>query len=237
MSVQQSALKNFSNNLSLRLNQGLMWLARHWLAVANIFFFTYVGLPILAPILLAAGFTGAANTIYQVYNLLCHQLPTRTYFIFGEQVAMCERCISIYITMFVGGLVFNFARYRPLPMQWYVLFALPMALDGGTAFVSEITAVLPLWPFWLIASVGILFIWFVLYKQGLLFWQMYVVFAGILLGLAYVQIFGPRLSDVYLRNLTGMLFGIGTVWFAYPSLEEGFRDTWRETNAYLSRIE
>lgn len=237
MSGQTRTLPNFTASLSGWLNRRMMSLARHWLAVANIFFFTYVGLPILAPILLAVGFTGAANTIYQVYNMLCHQLPTRTYFIFGEQVAMCERCISIYVTMFAGGLVFNFARYRQLPIQWYVLFALPMALDGGTAFVSEITAVLPLWPFWLIAIAAMGFFWFVLHKQGLMFWQMVVVFAGILLGLAYLQFFGPRISNVFLRNLTGIIFGIGTVWFAYPSLEEGFRDTWRETSAYMSRSE
>jgi uncharacterized membrane protein len=237
MSTQPYPSNNFSGTLSNWLNRRLMWLAKHWLAVANAFFFTYVGLPILAPMLLAAGFTGAANAIYQVYNMLCHQLPTRTYFVFGEQVAMCQRCISIYVALFAGGVVFNFARYRQLPIQWYILFALPMAIDGGTAFVSEVSQVLPLWPFWLIAGSVMAILWFWLRRQGLMFWQMYVVFAGILLGLAYVQIFGPRISNVYLRNLTGLIFGVGTVWFAYPSLDEGFKDTWREASAYLNRPE
>lgn len=235
MNVQSYSPKNSSHALSVWLNRRLQWLSRHWLAVANLFFFTYVGLPFMAPILLAAGFTGAANTIYQIYNIVCHQLPTRTYFIFGEQVAMCERCISIYLTLFAGGIVFNFARYRQLPFQWFVLFALPMAVDGGTAFVSELNAVLPLWPFWLIAIGAMGIFWFILFKQDTMFWQMYVVFGGILLGLAYIQFFGPRISDVYWRNITGFLFGVGAVWFAYPSLEEGFKESWREANAYLTK--
>jgi len=237
MSAFTSSSVSFSQKLSIWVNRRLMWLSKHWLAVANLFFFTYVGLPFLAPVLLALGFTGPANTIYQVYNLLCHQLPTRTYFILGEQVSMCERCIAIYVAMFTGGVAYNFARYRQLPVQWYLLFVLPMALDGGTAFVSEITAVLPLWPFWLIAVAAMGFLWLVLYKQKLLFWQLYVVFIAGLLGLAYIQFFGPRISNLYLRNITGLIFGFGTVWFAYPSLEEGFKDSWREASDYFNRAE
>jgi uncharacterized membrane protein len=226
-----------AGKVGLWFNRRIAWLAKHWLWVANAFFFTYVGLPFLAPVLLAAGFTGAANTIYQMYNMVCHQLPTRTYFIFGQQVSMCERCISIYVTLFIGGVAFNFAHFKALSFQWYVLFALPMALDGGSAFVSELAQVLPLWIFWLMWSVIAVAGWSVLTWQKAMFWQMYLVFIGGFLALAYLQFVGLRLSDVYLRTLTGALFGLGTVWFAYPTLEEGFKDTWQETTAYLARVQ
>jgi uncharacterized membrane protein len=225
-----------ATKLGIWFNRRIAWLAKHWLWVANAFFFTYVGLPILAPILLAAGFTGAANTIYQTYNMVCHQLPTRAFFLFGEQVAMCQRCTSIYITLFIGGVVFNFARYKALSFQWYVLFALPMALDGGSAFVSELAQVLPLWIFWLLWSLIVGVAWFILARQKAMFWQLYLVFIGGFVALAWLQFVGLRVSDVYLRSLTGAIFGLGTVWFAYPTLEEGFQDTWRETTAYLNHI-
>ena len=130
MSVYLQPAPDRGQRLTLWLNRRTLWLSKHWLAVANGFFLIYVGLPLLAPILLATGLNGAANGIYQLYNLLCHQIPTRTYFVFGEQVAMCHRCLAIYATLFAGGVVFGLARFRQLPLRWYVLFALPMALDG-----------------------------------------------------------------------------------------------------------
>jgi hypothetical protein len=36
------------------------------------------------------------------------------------------------------------------------------------------------------------------------------------------------------RNLTGFIFGLGTVWFAYPYLEESFRDIYESTMAGLT---
>jgi len=219
------------------MNRLARWLAAHWLAVVNTFFFTYAGLPILAPVLLAAGFTGTANAIYQTYNMVCHQLPTRTYFIFGEQVAMCERCLAIYGTLFVGGLAFNFARYKALPLRWYILFALPMALDGGSAFVSELAQVIPLWLFWLLWTVIVAVATVILHKQHGYVWQMGVVFLGGYLALAYLQFAGPRISNWTLRTLTGTIFGVGTVLFAYPILQESFRETWRDASAYLSRFD
>ncbi len=233
--LQNHPTKTFSQKLSIWLNRRLLWLSKHWLAVANVFFFTYFGLPILAPILMAAGFTGAANTIYQVYNMVCHQLPTRTYFIFGEQVAMCQRCLAIYVTFFIGGLVFNFARYRALPFKWYILFTLPMALDGGSAFVSELAQVIPLYIFWIIGLTAMGFTWLVLYKQQVLVWQVYVIFAGGIVALLYLQFVGLRISNIYMRNITGMIFGTGTVWFAYPTLAEGFKETARDISRQLAK--
>ena len=44
----------------------------------------YVYLPFLAPVLMHAGQEGAARVIYFVYSFLCHQLPERSYFLFGS---------------------------------------------------------------------------------------------------------------------------------------------------------
>ncbi len=237
MSATTSRPANSSNRLTDWLNRRMLWVSRHWLWVANGFFLVYFGLPLLAPVLMAAGLTGAANTIYQLYNMVCHQLPTRTYFIFGEQVSMCERCIAIYATLFAGGLVFALARFRALPAQWYLLFALPMALDGGSALVSELAQVLPLWIFWGLWAMLTVLVIYGLHLQKLLVWQVAVVFIGGFLALAYLQFVGLRISNVTMRTLTGFIFGVGTVWFAYPVLEEGFAETASEITSAFTRRE
>jgi uncharacterized membrane protein len=236
MSTYPHPAPDRDQRLSLWFNRRTLWLSQHWLLVANGFFLIYVSLPLLAPLLMASGLIAAANGIYQVYNLLCHQIPTRTFFIFGEQVAMCHRCLAIYASLFVGGVAFGLARFKQLPLRWYVLFALPMAVDGASAFVSELSQALPLSIFWALWSVISLVVLFVLYREKMLLWQFVLIFVAGFLALAYLQIFGPRLSNVTLRTLTGAIFGIGTVWFAYPILEEGFKESIKETSRQLARF-
>ena len=62
-------------------------LARRWLLFFNLALAIYVGLPMLAPVLMNAGLTGPANIIYRAYSPMCHQLASRSFFLFGEQPA------------------------------------------------------------------------------------------------------------------------------------------------------
>ena len=62
------------------------WLSRHWLAVFNVAWGVFVLLPWLAPALMRAGLTRPAQGIYFAYSFVCHQLPERSYFLFGSQV-------------------------------------------------------------------------------------------------------------------------------------------------------
>ena len=45
---------------AIRLNKVVLFLSRHWLAMMNLLFFVYVGLPISAPILMKLGVTRPA---------------------------------------------------------------------------------------------------------------------------------------------------------------------------------
>lgn len=116
-------MSNFSRNLILWADGWILWVSTHWLAVVNGVFFIFVGLPFLAPILLANGHAAAANTIYMMYRTVCHQLPARSYFIAGEQVAFCQRNVAIYASLLLGGLLFNFVGppcgppHSPVPLQ------------------------------------------------------------------------------------------------------------------------
>ncbi len=52
----------------------------------------------------------------------------------GWKVALCERDVAIYAAVFVTGLLFALVRdrLRPLPFKIYVLFLIPIGIDGFT---------------------------------------------------------------------------------------------------------
>lgn len=105
---------------------------RHWLLLANTCLTVFALLPLLAPLLHAGGLAGSAGAIVAAYSVVCHQLPGRSYFVAGYQMAYCERDTAIYAAMAIAGLCW--ARYRrSLPrLHWglFLLLILPMALDG-----------------------------------------------------------------------------------------------------------
>ena len=63
------------------------WLARHWLGALNVAFGVFVLLPFAAPVLMAANLTTLAGAIYFLYSFVCHQLPERSWFLFGPHVS------------------------------------------------------------------------------------------------------------------------------------------------------
>jgi len=183
------------------LDKLIFQLAKHWLFLANLTWGLYVGLPILAPILMLTGHPWLGNVIYTAYKVACHQIPWRSFFIGGSQivytyqelialvgpalteryigdatigykVAICQRDVATYGTILLAGLVFGLVRRRLKP--------------------------LPIWAFVLsLVPMGI---------DGL------------------TQLFGLRESKWQLRMITGALFGLTSIWLAYPYLEEGMRD-------------
>ncbi|MCL5959374.1 MAG: DUF2085 domain-containing protein [Chloroflexi bacterium] len=116
------------------IQQGLAFLARHWLFLLNLINFSIVGVAILDPILMRAGLLGIGSSIFTGYHALCHQLPFRSDLLFGYQIAMCQRDVAIYSSMALAGAAFGLARERWRPLSWrlYLLLIFPMALDGFT---------------------------------------------------------------------------------------------------------
>lgn len=56
---------------------------RHWLFLLSVSLGIWIGLPWLAPIFMQSGWHRAALWIYATYGLFCHQLPQRSWFLFG----------------------------------------------------------------------------------------------------------------------------------------------------------
>jgi uncharacterized membrane protein len=74
-----------SRSAAVTANRFVYWLSRHWLLVFGLLWGLYVGLPWLAPLFMKWGWTTAANGIYLFYSTQCHQLPQRSYFLFGPK--------------------------------------------------------------------------------------------------------------------------------------------------------
>jgi hypothetical protein len=70
-----------------KADQFVYWISRHWVLVFGLLFGVYVLAPLLAPTLMAAGLAFPGRVIYFVYSFLCHQLPERSYFLFGPKIS------------------------------------------------------------------------------------------------------------------------------------------------------
>ncbi len=208
--------------------------ARNWFAVFSILYGAFVFLPFLAPVLMKFGFDPWGKVIYTLYSFVCHQLPQRSFFLFGAQpsyslatiqtvwrdttdpmilrqfignaemgwkVAWSDRMFSMY-----GGVLFFALIWYPfrkrihgLPLWGFFLLALPMFLDGSSHMVSDL------------AGIGQGFrdanVWLVQLTQDALPHSFY---AGDMLGS----------FNSWTRLITGFLFALGVVWFAFPKMEE-----------------
>ncbi len=58
---------------------------RHWLLILLVPLTLWVVLPFAAPLAMHAGWTRLGGLIYTLYAPFCHQLPQRSWFLFGEQ--------------------------------------------------------------------------------------------------------------------------------------------------------
>ena len=214
------------------------WLAKHWLAVFNVVWGAFVIAPFLAPVFMQIGATGAGNGIYFFYQFFCHQLPERSFFLFGPKpmysmqeiatvthsidplvlrtftggpdwgwkVAYSDRMVSMYTGFWFAALIFGLVRrrVRPLPIWGFILFALPMAIDGGTHFLSDLQAGTNFGTGFRDANVWL--------AQLTNYAFPATFYAGDALGS----------FNSIMRLLTGVLFGIGLVWFAFPYVDAAF---------------
>ncbi len=70
------------------------WLASHWFQVFLIIYGLWVWLPFTAPVFMHIGWTGAGRAVYFIYSFFCHQLPERSFFLFGQKIMYSLREIQ-----------------------------------------------------------------------------------------------------------------------------------------------
>jgi succinate-acetate transporter protein len=66
-------------------DQSVGWLGRHWLPLFLIVWGVFNLLPWLATVFMNLGWRSLGEALYLIYAPLCHQLPQRSYFLFGPQ--------------------------------------------------------------------------------------------------------------------------------------------------------
>lgn len=214
-----------------------LFLSKYWLPAFALLFGAYVALPFLAPVFMQLGWTGPGEAVYTIYSFLCHQLPQRSFFLFGPQasyslgelqaagvntsdllvlrrfagapdmgwkVAWSDRMVSMYTSMVVLAVLwYPLRRYVPRLQWWgFLLFLLPMALDGTSHLVSDL------------AGLG----------RG---FRDSNAWLAVLTNQAFSPGFyaGDALGSFnsWMRLVTGILFGLGIVWFGFPMLDEAFQ--------------
>ena len=123
----------------------------------------------------------------------------------GWKVAWSDRMISMYTATWLFGLAWWPLRRRIKPLPWwgFVLFLMPMALDGFTHLISDLAGIGHGFRFtndWLAALTN----------------QIYP--SSFYLGDAWGSF------NSLMRLATGLFFGLGVIWFGFPYLHRIFME-------------
>jgi hypothetical protein len=105
-------------------------------------------------------------------------------------------------------------RLKPLPLWGFILLTLPLLLDGGSHMVSDLAGV----------------------DQG--FRSANAWLAALTANRLPISFYaGNALGSFnsWMRLISGTLFGIGAVWFAFPHIDLSFRETAQAIRAKFER--
>ena len=110
------------------------FLIDHWATMITYALGILVFAALSVPFLSYFGLDGISKQIFFVLHMVCAQIPSHSFYIFGHQLGMCARNFSIYASMFIGSLIFVLSKNRIPGIPWWlwILMILPMALDGTT---------------------------------------------------------------------------------------------------------
>lgn len=220
---------------AIRANRWVYSISTHWMLGFSLIYGLFVALPFLAPVFMKLGWELPGRAIYMVYSFLCHQLPQRSFFLFGSQfthptaeiltvwpsdsimqlrqfigtaemgwkVAWSDRMVSMYTSILLFAWIWYPLRKRLPHLGWqgFVLFLLPMAIDGFSHVISDL------------AGMG----------QGFRDSNQWL---AALTNNAFAPTFYS--GDAWgsfnsiIRLATGILFGAGLIWFCFPYVNDYF---------------
>jgi len=92
-----------------------------------------VGLVLLAPLLRAEGWPLLSAVVYKGFAAVCHQMPERSFQLWGSPAAVCARCLGLYAGVLAGVLAHPLARgltRTEVPGRaWLLAAAVPTSID------------------------------------------------------------------------------------------------------------
>jgi uncharacterized membrane protein len=93
-----------------------------------------------APLLQASGHSAFALKIYTAFSFVCHQIPERSFHLYGSKFAVCSRCTGIYSGIALATLAYPLTRSLkstdPPSLIWLFLAAAPLAIDWSLGYFS-----------------------------------------------------------------------------------------------------
>ncbi len=216
----------------------ILWLSHHYVGLFVSFLALFIGVSILAPVFLKAGWVTPAKVIYTIYSPLCHQLSFRSWFLFGEQAYYPRGLAGIpgiktfeevfrmpanvdentdnfimYSRYYEGDEVIGYKT--ALCQRDLAIYASFMLF--GIIFAARQRKIKPVsWWIWLLLGVIPMAI------DGVS--QLPSLMAGLPGWLPL------RESTPIFRTITGFLFGFTSAWYLFPFME----DSMQETRAILS---
>ena len=208
---------------------------RYWFVWFSVVYGIFVILPWLAPLLMQVGAEVPGRIIYTVYSFFCHQLPERSFFLFGQKAMYSMAEIQYRWQQTVDPAILR--QYIGDPSTgWKVAWS-----DRMVALYSSI--LIFAWQWWpLRKKIRPLHLYgFVLLalpmvidgashfvsdlsglNQGFRCTNTWLVSltGSVFPGWFY---FGDALGSFnsWMRLITGTLFGLGVVWFLFPIFDRG----------------
>ena len=211
-----------------------LWLSAHWFGIFLFMYGLWVWIPFLAPLFMKIGWDGAGKAIYFIYSFFCHQLPERSFFLFGGkamyslpeiQAAWQDTINPMILRQFMGN----------AEMGWKIAWS-----DRMISFYTSIWIFAVAWsPFRKkikpLSLLGFALLLLPIALDGGT--HMLSDFAGIGQGFRDTNQWLTYLTNNSLpvsfyagdalgsfnslaRLSTGLIAGLGVVWLAFPSLEE-----------------
>lgn len=231
-------MNNERSSWAIRINRGLYRVSRRWLAWFILVAGVYVTLPWFAPVLMKFGLEKPAKVIYFVYSFLCHQLPQRSYFLFGPQATYSlERIQDVWQNTFNPTILRRFIGNAELgyKVAWSDrMVSMYTSIPLGAMLWWPLRKRLRQLPLW---GLG-LFTLPIVIDGGT---HMISDLAGIGQGFRDSNLWLVELTNStfptafyagdalgsfnsWMRIITGLLFGFAIVLFSMPALHEAFFD-------------
>ena len=210
----------------------------NWIVWFGIIYGVFIALPFIAPVFMDIGWKGAGNSLYFLYSFLCHQLPERSYFLFGSKFTYSLPEIQSAWQNTLNPMVLRQFIGEP-QMGWKVAWSDRMVSMYSSIWVFGLLWYpfrrrLPRLPFW-----GLVLFLLPMALDGTT--HLISDFAGIGQGFRDSNLWLAVLThnalpptfyigdawgsfNSIMRLLTGVFFGIGMVWFGFPYLDDTFKN-------------
>lgn len=73
-----------------------------------------------------------SGVLYAILRSFCHQIPTRSFWIFGSNIGVCSRDLGLYISFLLTWLLLVIRYRQRFFWKWGILLIIPILLDGIT---------------------------------------------------------------------------------------------------------